>query len=137
MRQVRPQRVLMQSPERWWDRIGASHPDHLAAGEATIRALYPAARNPFAFPELLADHHLEPWTVEEAWLMADERADHHVDVTDTFPRKLSALTAHASQTAHLGEELETRLRSWGASVAESAGWAPGRLGEAFRVIATG
>lgn len=93
MRQVRPRRVLTQSPERWWDRIGASHPDHLAAGEATIRALYPAARNPFAFPELLTQEDLEPWTVDEAWLMADERADHTVDITDTFDAKLAALRA--------------------------------------------
>ncbi len=134
VRRVRPQRVLMQSPERWWDRIGASHPDHLAAGEATIRALYPAARNPFAFPELLAEHGLEPWTVAEAWLMADERADHRVDITATFPRKLDALRAHASQTAHLGDALEERLRSWGARVAQDAGWAPGRLAEVFRVV---
>lgn len=137
MRQVRPRRVLTSSPERWWERIGASHPDHLAAGEATVRALYPAARNPFAFPELLADEHLEPWTVEELWLMADERADHAVDVTDVFARKLAALRAHASQTAHLGDGLEERLRSWGSSVAEAAGLGPGRLAEVFRVVATG
>ena len=137
MRQVRPRRVLMQSPERWWDRIGASHPDHLAAGEATIRALYPAARNPFAFPELLTEEGLEPWTVDEAWLMADERAHHAVDITDTFERKLAALHAHASQTAHLGEGLEEMLRSWGAGVAQEAGMPQGRLAEVFRVVATG
>ena len=137
MRQVRPRRVLAQSPERWWERIGASHPDHLAAGEATVRALYPAARNPFAFPELLAQEGLEPWTVEEMWLMADERGDHAVDITDTFGRKLAALRAHASQTAHLGDGLEEMLRSWGASVAEEAGMPQGRLAEVFRVVATG
>ncbi len=137
MRQVRPQRVLTQSPERWWDRIGASHPDHLAAGEATTRALYPAARNPFAFPELLAQEGLEPWTVDEMWLMADERADHAVDITDTFDAKLKALRAHASQTGHLGDGLEKRLRSWGAGIAVSAGMAPGHLAEIFRVVATG
>jgi LmbE family N-acetylglucosaminyl deacetylase len=53
IRQVQPQRMLVPSPERWWERLPASHPDHLAAGEAAIRALYPFARNPFAFPELL------------------------------------------------------------------------------------
>ena len=137
LRQVRPRRVLMQSPERWWDRIGASHPDHLAAGEATIRAIYPAARNPFAYPELLADEGLEPWTVDEAWLMADERAHHPVDITDTFDRKLAALRAHASQTAHLGDALEQRLRTWGESVATRAGLAEGRLAEIFRIVATG
>ena len=53
IRQVRPQRVLTSSPERFWDRIGASHPDHMTVGEATLRAVYPDARNPFAHPELL------------------------------------------------------------------------------------
>jgi LmbE family N-acetylglucosaminyl deacetylase len=137
IRQMRPRRVLTQSPERWWDRLGASHPDHLAAGEATIRALYPAARNPFAFPELLTEEGLAPWTVEEAWLMADERADHAVDITDTFHAKLAALRAHTSQTAHLGDDLEQRLRSWGTQIARSAGLEPGRLAETFRVITTG
>ena len=137
IRQVRPQRVLTQSPQRWWDRIGASHPDHLAAGEATIRALYPAARNPFAYPELLTEEDLQPWTVQEAWLMADERADHAVDITDTFDAKLTALRAHTSQTGHLGDDLEQRLRTWGTTVAVKAGLHPGRLAEIFRVVATG
>ena len=35
VRQFRPDRLVCQSPERNWDRIGASHPDHLAAGEAS------------------------------------------------------------------------------------------------------
>src|SRR5258708_17731816 len=41
IRVVRPQRVLIQSPERNYDRIQASHPDHLAAGEAALCAGYP------------------------------------------------------------------------------------------------
>ncbi|MDQ2850091.1 MAG: PIG-L family deacetylase, partial [Actinomycetota bacterium] len=106
-------------------------------GEATIRALYPAARNPFAFPELLTQEGLEPWTVTEAWLMADERAEHAVDITDTFDAKLAALRAHTSQTAHLGDSLENRLREWGTRNAEKAGMGPGRLAETFRVVATG
>ena len=70
IRQVRPERVLTQSPERNWDFIFASHPDHLAAGEAAVCAVYPDARNPFAHPELLDEEGLEPWTVTELWLMA-------------------------------------------------------------------
>ena len=50
IRQVRPNRVVTQSPERNYQRIYASHPDHLAAGEATLSAVYPDARNPFAHP---------------------------------------------------------------------------------------
>ncbi len=62
IRQVRPERVITQSPERNWDAIYASHPDHLAAGEAAVCAVYPDARNPFAHPELLEDEGLEPWS---------------------------------------------------------------------------
>src|SRR3954453_13860550 len=79
IRQVRPQRVLTSSPERVWERIGASHPDHMTVGESTLRAVYPDARNPFAFPELLADEGLDAWTVSEVWLGASPRADHAVD----------------------------------------------------------
>lgn len=136
IRQVRPERMLIQSPERNWTRIGASHPDHLAAGEASIRAVYPAARNPFSYPELLADEGLEPWTVKEVWLMADPNADHYVDITDTFPRKLEALHAHTSQTSHM-EDLESMLRMWGGRTAQAAGFPEGRLAEMFRIVQTG
>jgi LmbE family N-acetylglucosaminyl deacetylase len=136
IRQVRPDRMLIPSPERNWDRIGASHPDHLAAGEAAIRAVYPAARNPFSYPELLADEGLEPWTVREVWLMADPSAAHPVDITDVFDRKLEALRAHRSQTSHM-DDLEGLLRSWGTRTAQGAGLPDGRLAELFRVISTG
>lgn len=136
IRQVRPQRMLIPSPERNWERIQASHPDHMAAGEAAIRAIYPAARNPFAWPELISDEGLEPWPVQEVWLMAHQASTHLVDVTDTFDRKVAALHAHASQTQHMGERLETLLREWSTSIAAVAGWPQGRLAEAFTVVPT-
>jgi LmbE family N-acetylglucosaminyl deacetylase len=136
IRQVRPQRMLIQSPERNWSRIQASHSDHLAAGEASIRAIYPAARNPFAWPELISEEGLEPWSVLEVWLMAHHDSTHLVDVTDTFERKVAALRAHASQTSHLGGELETMLRGWSTGIAAAAGWPEGRLAEAFTVVPT-
>lgn len=135
IRQVRPERMLIQSPERNWDRIGASHPDHLAAGEAAVRAVYPAARNPFAYPELLHDEGLEPWVVRELWLMADPRPTHTVDITHTFDRKLDALHAHRSQTSHM-DDLEGMLRGWGTRTAAEGGLPGGRLAERFRLVAT-
>lgn len=135
IRQVRPERILLQSPERNWARIGASHPDHLAAGEATVRAVYPAARNPFAFPELLEEG-LEPWIVRELWLMADPSPDHAVDIGKTFERKIAALREHRSQTEHM-DDLEERLRGWGLATAQAAGLAEGTLAEAFRTVVIG
>jgi LmbE family N-acetylglucosaminyl deacetylase len=135
IRQVRPQRVLTQSPERNWARIQASHPDHLTTGEAALRAIYPDSRNPFAFPELLSDEGLEPWEVAEVWVMAHPSPNHHVDVTDTFDRKIAALRAHVSQTAHM-DDLEIWLRERLGQIATEAGLPAGHLAEAFAVYST-
>jgi LmbE family N-acetylglucosaminyl deacetylase len=135
IRQVRPQRVITQSPQRNWQRIFASHPDHLAAGEATLCAVYPDARNPFAHPELLAEG-LEAHTVPEVWIMGGPEADTVVDVTDTFPRKVAALRQHVSQVSHR-EDLEDMLRGWLTAIAKANGLPDGRLAEAYRVVPTG
>jgi LmbE family N-acetylglucosaminyl deacetylase len=134
--EIQPQRVLIQSPERRYDRIQASHPDHLAAGEAAIRAIYPAAENLFAWPELV-EQGLEPWHVSEVWIMAHPQMTHAVDITDTFDRKLNALHAHASQTGHMIDQLEGFLRGWGNGVAEMFGLGQGRLGECFHIMDLG
>jgi LmbE family N-acetylglucosaminyl deacetylase len=133
IREVRPDRVVGQSPERNWERIFASHPDHLAAGEATICAVYPDSRNPFAFPDL----DLEPHTVPEVWLMASAQADTFVDVTATFEKKLAALRAHVSQNTDSDGGLEERMRGWLSPNAAQAGMPEGTLAEAFRRVVTG
>ncbi|HXZ82564.1 MAG TPA: PIG-L deacetylase family protein [Acidimicrobiales bacterium] len=132
LRSLRPDRVVCQSPERNWDALGASHPDHLAAGEATVAAFYPDARNPFAHPELLAEG-LEPHVVRELWLAAHPQPNRAVDVTATFDRKIAALRCHVSQVGE-GEWLATRVGDWLVTGARRAGLAPGRLAEVFRVV---
>ena len=135
IRQVRPDRMLIQSPERNWTRIFSSHPDHMAAGDAAIQAVYPDARNPFAHPALLQDEGLEPWSVPEVWVMASPSPNQWVDITDTFDAKLDALRAHESQTAHM-EDLADRIAGWGRMVAADGGLPEGRLAEAFMVVGT-
>ena len=134
IRRFRPDRVVAQSPERNWARIYASHPDHLATGEAAACAVYPDARNPFAFPELL-EQGLEPHAVPEMWIMATERADRAIDATEHFDRKLAALRSHRSQVGD-GADLDGLLRSWMSGTALAAGLPDGRLAEAFHVVAT-
>ena len=134
IRLVRPQRVVCQSPERLWDRIGASHPDHLAAGEASVCSVYPDARNPFAHPELLAEG-LEPYTVPEIWITAAPKANRAVDITDTFDRKIAALRRHRSQVGE-GEWLDERIRTWVEAAGRQAGLGEGHLAELFQVVAT-
>ena len=134
IRQVRPDRVVCPSPERRYDRIGISHPDHRAVGAAALDAVYPDARNPFAFPELRDDEGLAAWAVREVWI-ASGTPNHYLDVTETFPRKVAALRAHESQTAHL-DDLPERLRTRMGRMAAQAGFADGRLAEGFQVLDT-
>ncbi len=136
IRQVRPQRVLAQSPERWWARLPASHHDHLATGEATVRAVYPAARNPFAYPELLEREGLEPWAVPELWLVAHPHPNHWVDITQVLDRKLAALQAHVSQTARMGDGLRTFVEQRFSSEALSGTPQAGRYVEAYHVVSS-
>ncbi len=134
IRQVRPDRVVCPSPERNYDRIGIGHPDHRAVGSAALDAVYPDARNPFAFPELRDAEALAAWTVREVWI-AGGTPNHYVDVTETFGRKLAALRAHTSQTAHL-DDLPELLRTRLAAMAARGGLADGRLAEGFQVLDT-
>jgi LmbE family N-acetylglucosaminyl deacetylase len=133
IREVRPQRVVTQSPERNMLRIPASHPDHLAAGEAALCAVYPDARNPFAYPEL-AD--LEAWTVAETWVMGMERANRYVDITDRLDRKLAALSRHQSQLPNGIEGVTPIVREWNAFNAKNGGLPDGHFAEAFWIIET-
>lgn len=134
IRRVKPDRMICQSPERNWDRIGASHPDHLAAGEAAIQAVYPDARNPYAFTELLEEG-FEPWRVKEVWMSGFPQPDHWVDITDTFDLKIKVLREHASQTNHI-EDLEGMLREWGQRNAGLGGLPEGRIAESFKIVNT-
>jgi LmbE family N-acetylglucosaminyl deacetylase len=134
IRRVKPDRMICQSPERNWDRIGASHPDHLAAGEAAIQAVYPDARNPYAFTELLEEG-FEPWRVKEVWMSGFPQPDHWVDITDTFDLKIKVLREHASQTNHI-EDFEGMLREWGQRNAGLGGLPEGRIAESFKIVNT-
>jgi LmbE family N-acetylglucosaminyl deacetylase len=100
--------------------------------------MYPDARNPFAYPELRIEEGLEAWSVLETWIMGgvgNGAALHYVDVTDNFDRKISALRAHESQTAHV-DNLEVWVGGWLEANAKAAGFDEGRKAESFLVMST-
>ncbi|MFL6052954.1 MAG: PIG-L deacetylase family protein [Actinoallomurus sp.] len=132
IRQVRPDRVVIPSPERNYERVYACHPDHRAVGSAAFDAVYPDARNPYAFPELRAEG-LEAWTAREIWMTGGPALNQYVDVTDVFDRKLAALRAHVSQVSHR-DDLEQMLRTWMGANARRGGLPDGRLAEVFQVV---
>jgi LmbE family N-acetylglucosaminyl deacetylase len=134
IRRVRPRVVIAQSPERILDRVYASHPDHIATGEATLCAVYPDARNPFAFPELFSEE-IEPWAVDEVWVHGGGNGTHPVDVTAAVDRKIVALMCHTSQHRD-PQRTETMVREWMASTAKQFDLTDGASAEAFRVVDT-
>lgn len=132
IRRFRPDRVVCPSPERRWDFLAASHPDHLATGEAAVRAVYPDARNPFTHPELLEEG-LEPFTVRELWIVSHREPNVAIDVTEAFERKIAALKCHESQVGG-ATELESFVRTRLERNAQQMGLEDGRLAETFRVV---
>ncbi|MCG5217271.1 PIG-L deacetylase family protein [Streptosporangium sp. KLBMP 9127] len=135
IRQVRPDLVITHSPERNYVNISPSHPDHRAVGGSALDAVYPDARNPYAFPELLADEGLDAWVVKEVWLTGGPTPDHFVDVTATFDRKLAALHSHVSQVSHM-DAFDDFLRTRFAEMGQRAGLPEGHYAEAFQRVAT-
>ena len=133
IRTHKPDLVITQSPERNWERIRASHPDHMATGEATMRAVYPDARNPHAFPELLREG-LSPHTVPLVWLNGSSPTM-VVDITKRFDQKHAALMRHESQVGD-NKGLKKMLKNWARLTAKNAGLKKGHLAEGFRVIVT-
>ena len=138
IRQVRPQVVITHSPVRSLASTYGSHPDHTATGEATMCAVYPDARNPFAFPDLpCAD--LEDWKVQEVWIQAGPLGGADdldvVDITEQVDRKIRALRCHLSQ--HVDPDgLEERIRARFLQLAETHGLEQGRSIELFKVVDT-
>jgi LmbE family N-acetylglucosaminyl deacetylase len=116
IRTIRPDVVVCQDPTvRWVGQSYLNHPDHRAAGEATLDAVYPAARDRMTFPELLAEG-LEPHKVREVYLAGAHTADVAIDITAQMETKLAALRCHKSQ---MGEwDPEEMLKQWAKEDAE-------------------
>ncbi len=135
IRQVRPDAVVCQSPERNWASVYSSHPDHRAVGQATIDAVYPDARNPYTFTELIEHEGLEAHTVGQVWVMGGPSPNHWVDTTAQFDRKIAALLRHESQ--HVDPTgVRQRIRMWNEAQAVAGGLPAGSTAEAFLVLDT-
>ncbi len=100
MRRLKADVVLCQDPRSIVDDDGTylNHPDHRAAGQAALDAAFPAAGNPSAFRDLLAEG-LAAHKVREVWLYftGGQHVNHFVDISSTIDLKIAALEAHTSQ----------------------------------------
>jgi len=130
IRTFRPDAVLTHDPDVVaYARGGVNHTDHRAAGIAAVDAVYPAARNPMAFPHL-ARSGLALQRVRRIYLFWPNDPDTWIDTTATVDRKVRALQQHVSQLknpAGLEERIRTSARETGERIGVDAA-------EAFRLV---
>lgn len=97
LRQLKPHVVICQDPSVLWvEQVYLNHPDHRAAGQVVIDAIFPATGNPMSFRELRGEG-LDAWKIREVYLGGTTHADIWVDITETMDVKINALRAHACQ----------------------------------------
>jgi LmbE family N-acetylglucosaminyl deacetylase len=120
IRTFRPDAVLATDPDTLFYKDGGiNHTDHRAAGIAAVDAVYPAARNPMAFP-WLARSGLAAHKVRRIYLFWSDKSDTWVDISTTLERKIEALRAHVTQI-HEPEGLAERIRSWAGEEGQTIG----------------
>lgn len=131
IRSFRPDAVMTMDPTVLIHEDGyVQHTDHRAAGMAALDAVYPAARNPMAFPHLAVDEGLAAHEVKWLYLFFTDRADAWIDTTETIDTRIAALREHRSQL-RAPDELEGRIREWGREAGERIG---AGAADAFRVV---
>lgn len=129
IRKHKPDVVVTGDPTAWfYENDYINHPDHRAAAEAAIYAVFPSAGTRMIFPELLAEG-LPPHNVKRLYVHGNERPDTWIDIADTIQLKIDALKKHMSQSDT--HEVDARMLEW----AEEEGKAQGlKYAESFKVI---
>jgi LmbE family N-acetylglucosaminyl deacetylase len=134
IRQERPDVLVTCDPQYFItpsDRL--NHPDHRAAGQAVLDAVFPAARDHLNFVELWRDESLEPHIVREVWVSLTDRPNVILDVTAFWEIKIRSLLEHKSQIGDPDKFCE-RMRN--ARTRESTAEQP-RFEEKFRRLILG
>ena len=128
IRRTRPDVVLTTDPHR---RTFYLHRDHRIAGQVTMDAVFPFARDRLSFPEHLEEG-LLPHKTPYIFLWGSDAPDHHIDIAATLDRKIAALQKHVSQVAApRGRDFGELLRQMAQRTGKEKGM---EAAEAFRVI---
>lgn len=117
IREVRPDTVVVMDPTFVYssEQGFINHPDHRAAGQATLDAVFPLARDHLSFPDLYAEG-LQPHKVAHLLLINLDKQNCFIDISETLEMKLTALCKHVSQIpdkARLIDMLKGRSRELG------------------------
>ncbi len=129
IRRYKPDAVVTGDPTGFFYGNGyINHPDHRAAAEAALYAVFPSAGSRPIFPDLLAEG-LEPHNVKRLYIHGSEKPDTWVDINETLDTKIEALKKHASQTDT--HNVDDWMRQW----AEEEGKPKGlKYAEAYKVM---
>ena len=109
IRKFKPNIIVTCDPQTLFAPYGINHPDHRAAGQVVMDAVFPAAGSPVFFPELLTEGY-EPHMPKEIWCSLTMQPNVKIDVTETWQTKLEAILEHKSQVANVDKFLE-RMKS--------------------------
>jgi LmbE family N-acetylglucosaminyl deacetylase len=138
IRRIKPDVLMCQDPTmRFSGQRYINHPDHLAAGEAALAAVFPSARDHKTFPELL-DEGLEPHITPEIYIYGAKEADIWVDISSAIDIKIAALKEHVSQVG--GGDPTERMYEWGRETARLHPDRPvdfGEFAESFKYMNLG
>ncbi|NIN52272.1 MAG: PIG-L family deacetylase [Nitrososphaeria archaeon] len=131
IRKYRPEIVTTIDPHQHYN-LYVGHRDHRITGQVTLDAVFPYARNPLSYPDLIKEG-LKPHKVREVLLWAMDNINYRSDITDTFDLKMAALRCHKSQigSGERVKQLEEQMRQWHQRMAEGENF---ELAEAFHRI---
>ncbi len=129
IRKFKPDILVTCDPQTLFAIYGINHPDHRAAGQAAMDAVFPAAGSPVFFPELLTEGYL-PHMPKEVWCSLTMQPNVVLDITDTWNIKIEALLQHKTQIGDVDKFLE-RMKT--RRTEESTDENP-RYEERFRVV---
>lgn len=129
IRRHKPDILVTCDPQNLFATYGINHPDHRAAGQAVLDAVFPAAGNLAYFPELLEEG-FQPHMPKEVWCSLTMQPNTIVDVTETWETKLKAILEHKTQVQD-PEQLVERFKS---RRAEDSTEENPRYEEKFRVV---
>ena len=131
IRTVKPDVVVTMDPSVLYSSLRGfiHHPDHRAAGQIALDAVFPLARDHMAFPQLFSEGFL-PHKVKTILLTNFEKHNYFVDVSSTIDIKVAALKEHASQVPDI-EKAEAMIKQWSSTMGKEAGY---QYAEAFMRI---
>jgi LmbE family N-acetylglucosaminyl deacetylase len=129
IRRYKPEAVVIGDPQGIFYGNGyINHPDHRAAAQAALYAVFPSSETRLIFTDLLADG-TEPHKAKRLYVHGSEKSDTWVDISTTIGLKITALKKHVSQ---LGDwDPEKMIREWAAEEGKEHGL---EYAEAYKVM---